>query len=54
VDGELRVQDGILSAQSTFELTLADFEIKIPKIVRDNIARIVKVMLEMKYEQFNG
>lgn len=54
VDGELKVQDGILSAQSAFELTLADFEIKIPKIVRDNIAQIVKVMLELKYEKFNG
>lgn len=52
--GILMVKDGHLSAGSGFELTIADFDITIPKIVRDKIAKTVKVLVEMKYERFSG
>ncbi|MCB0630886.1 MAG: YceI family protein [Saprospiraceae bacterium] len=46
----ITVKDGDISASSTFELTVADFEIKIPAVVRDNIAKTVEVTVEVNYE----
>ncbi len=48
-DGKLIISEGKLSATSTFPLRVADYEIKIPAVVRDNIAKIVDVHLEMDY-----
>jgi hypothetical protein len=53
-EGKLLVRNGQLAARSGFELIVADFDIKIPKIVRDNIARTVKVLVEVNYELFDG
>lgn len=50
VPGKIMVKGGEISAASTFELTVADFNIKIPAVVRDNIAKTVMVSIELVYE----
>lgn len=37
------VKSGVLSTQSSFDIIVADYNIDIPKVVRDNIAKTVKV-----------
>lgn len=50
----LTVKDGEIHAVSNFELTVADFEIEIPKVVRDNIAKAVRVDLEIDYQEMKS
>lgn len=50
VPGTITVENGAISAASTFELTVADFNIKIPAVVRDNIAKTVVVSVDLHYE----
>ncbi len=51
--GSLTVEDGKITGVSTFELVVADFDISIPKVVRDNIAEFVTVVVKMQYEPYN-
>ncbi len=44
--GKLIVKGGKITASSAFELMVADFNIKIPKVVRENIAEKVKVTIQ--------
>lgn len=48
--GTITVKDGQIRAESTFMLTVADFDIKIPAVVRDNIAKTVEVTVQVAYE----
>lgn len=48
--GTIAIENGDISASSTFELTVADFDIKIPAVVRENIAKTVTVMVDLNYE----
>lgn len=41
--GQITVKNGKVNASSSFTLTVADFNIEVPKIVRDNIAKTVRV-----------
>lgn len=41
--GRLTIKNGLVSASGSFDLTIADFEINVPKVVRDNIAKTVLV-----------
>lgn len=50
--GTLNLSDKTLQATSTFTLAVADFNIKIPSMVRDNIAKEVKVLVDIKYEPY--
>ncbi len=40
------------SATTDFDLTVADFNISIPSLVKDNIAKIVKVSIKVDLEEF--
>lgn len=44
-DVSLEIKDGKMTAASTFPLTVEDFNISIPALVRDNIAKIVNVSI---------
>lgn len=44
--GKVVVKGGKITATSSFELMVADFNIEIPKVVRDNIAEKVKVAIQ--------
>lgn len=48
----LLVKDETIQAQTSFEVAVADYEIEIPKVVRDNIAKIVRVDVQVDYELF--
>ena len=52
-EGKFVVEKGEVSAIATFPLTVADYEIKIPSVVRDNIAKEVEISVEMKYSLMN-
>ena len=44
--GELIIKNGAVHAEGTFDLTIADFNITVPKVVRDNIAKTVRVTVK--------
>lgn len=48
--GKLKTGDGSVRASSVFEITVADYNIEIPKVVRENIARVVQVHVEIHYK----
>jgi polyisoprenoid-binding protein YceI len=51
--GIFTVTDGGLSGTSTFNLTLADYDIKIPSAVKDNIAETVEITVKTSYNKMN-
>jgi hypothetical protein len=52
--GKLKVEGTAVTATSEFFLKPEDYDIKIPKLVRDKIAKEVKVMVDMKMNQITG
>lgn len=48
--GKVEVKDGKIRLMSDFEVTLADHNIAIPKIVEDKIAKTAQVSLNMQLE----
>ena len=51
--GTMRFHDEGVSLIATFPLTVADFDIKIPKVVARNIAEIVEVKLDFNYKPYD-
>lgn len=51
-DGTIIVKDGKFTAQSSFLVNPEDYKIEIPNLVRDKIARELKVNVEGTYEPF--
>lgn len=49
--GTLKVVEGKIQAKSDFSLAVADYNIKVPGIVKDNIAEQVDVHVEMYYSK---
>ena len=49
-NGTLKVDTDGLKANSTFNIAMADYGIKIPKLVRDKIAKTVKVTVDVKLD----
>jgi polyisoprenoid-binding protein YceI len=49
VKAELNVKGGIISANSTFPVKLADHKIEIPRLVIMNIAEVVQVTVSAQY-----
>ena len=41
--GVIRVKGGQVSASSSFDIAIADYNIEVPKVVRENIAKVVRV-----------
>ena len=50
VDGMIEVDSGQISATSGFTVLVADYDIKIPKVVRDNIAKEVSINVSLAYQ----
>lgn len=50
IPGKLVVQDGRIAATSTFNVAVADYNITIPKIYQDNIAKSIKVTVDCMLE----
>ena len=51
--GTITVKDGRFKAESTFIVKPEDYNIRIPNLVRDNIAKEIKVSVVNNYEPFN-
>jgi polyisoprenoid-binding protein YceI len=51
--GNIIVKDGKFRTQSTFMIIPENYNIKIPNLVRDNIAKEIKVTVDNSYEPFN-
>ncbi|MFM9007928.1 MAG: YceI family protein [Bacteroidota bacterium] len=50
--GSVTVKAGKISAKSTFMLPIEAYGIEIPSLVKDKIAKEVKVMVDASYEKF--
>ncbi len=51
-EGTIVIEDGKISATSSFDVAVADYKIDIPKVVRENIAKIVTINVSIDYELF--
>jgi polyisoprenoid-binding protein YceI len=49
-DGTMKVENGKLIGMSTFLLPLKDYNIEIPKVVKDKVSEQVKVTVNVNYE----
>ncbi|NNE16615.1 MAG: YceI family protein [Saprospiraceae bacterium] len=47
------VNDNTITGTSELTILVADYDIEIPAVVRDNIAKEVKVTIEANYQEFN-
>ena len=48
--GKIIIEEGAISAKSKFKVTVANYKIRIPKVVRDNIAKVVEVRVDLNYK----
>lgn len=48
--GRIVINNGKVNASSSFNLTIADYNINVPKVVRDNIAKTVKVTVNAELQ----
>ncbi len=51
-DGTLEVKNGKISAKSTFTVATEDYSIEIPLLVRNHIAKIIQIQVNMPYEPY--
>ena len=49
--GNIWVSSGVIYGESTFSVRLVDYQVKVPKIVRENIAEVIKVNVKVKLKQ---
>ena len=52
VPGTIKIDQGKITAVSKFEVSVKDYNIKIPSIVVNKIAETVEVSIDCKYEEF--
>jgi hypothetical protein len=52
--GKFMVGDGMITGESKFIVKPADYDIKIPKTVINNIAEEIEVTIEVKLEEYKG
>lgn len=52
-NGTMEVKGGKIIAASSFVLLLADYNIQIPALVKDKVAKEVKVIVNAAYDKFN-
>ncbi len=52
VNGTFEVKDGKIAASSTFSVQLKDYNIGVPKIVDDKVAKVIPITVRMIYEPY--
>ena len=50
--GTITVKNSKVAANAKFKLNIKDFDIKIPKLLTENIAEIVDVSIDLDYEPY--
>lgn len=53
-NGTITVKNGQVSATSTFDLKVPDYEIQIPGLMSEKIAETVSISVDMGYEEFKS
>jgi len=51
--GHVTVKSGVITSTSDFDIMVEDFDIEIPKVVKDNIAKTVKVSVVAELQKLN-
>ncbi len=54
VPGTITISDGDVSAISSFIVAVADYDISIPAVVQDNIAREISITVDIDYQPLNN
>jgi len=54
VKGTLKKASDQIMGAVTFELTVADFDIKVPKVVVDNIAKVIQVEVDLEFSAYSN
>lgn len=49
--GIILIKNGVANAQSTFNITLADYKINIPALVKNNISKVIAITINCLYTQ---
>jgi len=49
--GSITVKNGVATANSKFSVKLADYNVSIPKVVKDNIAEVIDITVACTYDQ---
>ena len=52
-EGKIKISDDKVEIEAQFPIKLADYKIKIPKVVFYNIAEVVDVTIKFQYEKIN-
>lgn len=52
-EAQFQVKDGKIRASSVLKVLVADFDIKIPAVVKDNIAKEIEIKINADYELFD-
>lgn len=50
--GTIQVKQGTIRVQAKFEVVPQDYDIEIPGVVRDKIAKTVEITVDMKYQPY--
>jgi polyisoprenoid-binding protein YceI len=53
-DGKLVVQGGKISAVAEFDVKLSDFNVSIPGLVADKVAKVAKIKVSCSLEPLKG
>ena len=48
------LDDGTIDGDAVFTILLADYDIEVPAVVRDNIAREIEIFVDMNYELYGN
>jgi len=52
-DGKIKITPDSVSIEATFQVTISDYKIKIPKVVFYNIAEVVEVKVKFGYAKLD-
>jgi polyisoprenoid-binding protein YceI len=52
--GTIKIEAGLVKATSTFTIEVADYGVVVPKLVRDKIAKTVKIVVDARLEPLKG
>ena len=53
-DGTFEIKNGKITGKAAFVITLADFNIVVPNVVKENISKTIKIDVTAAYEKMNS
>ncbi|MBL0343141.1 MAG: YceI family protein [Bacteroidetes bacterium] len=54
IDGTIAVKSGKISANSVFNILIKDYNIEIPKLVKDKVSETLKITVDLNYDPFKA